>query len=309
MKIRTCLLLASTALGACGAPVDPAPSSSVQAADLSSESSASLHHGTVQLSTGVQLHYVEQGRQHGPVLVLLHGYTDSYLSFDRVLPLLPRRFHVYALDQRGHGDSSRPECCYSQSDFASDVTAFLDAQGIQRAVLVGHSMGSFIAQQVALEHPERVEALVLIGSAPTVHGNPVAADLMSYVDTLSDPIDPAFVRDFQASTFYRPIPPSFLDTAVSESLKVPARVWRAALSGLIAEDHSARLGEISVPTLVVGGDQDGFFSVPEQQALADALPQGSFALYTGTGHAPHVEQPHRFVHDVKVFLRGPHQGP
>ncbi|QRN97111.1 alpha/beta hydrolase [Archangium violaceum] len=301
MKAHLFLLLASTALGAPAAHARTVPSSDRV---VSPDSAASFREGTVQLSTGVQLHYVEQGRQDGPVLVLLHGYTDSYLSFDRVLPLLPRRFHVYALDQRGHGDSSRPSCCYSQSDFAADVAAFLDSQHIQRAVLVGHSMGSFIAQQVALEHPERVQALVLIGSAPTVHGNPVAADLMSYVDTLSDPIDPVFVRDFQASTFFRPIPPSFLDTAVSESLKVPARVWQASLAGLIAEDHSARLGEISVPTLVVGGDQDGFFPVSEQQALADALPQGSFALYTQTGHAPHVEQPHRFVHDVMRFLHG-----
>ena len=302
MKLHVALLLASTSLGACASHSSQAPSTAPASA------SASFHEATVQLSPGVRMHYVEQGQKDGPVLVLLHGYTDSYLSFERVLPLLPRSFHVYALDQRGHGESSRPECCYTQSDFASDVAAFLDSQGIQRAVLVGHSMGSFIAQQVALEHPQRVEALVLIGSAPTVHGNSVAAELKSYVDTLSDPIDPAFVRDFQASTFYRPIPPSFLDTAVSESLKVPARVWQAALSGLIAEDHSARLGDITVPTLVVGGDKDGFFSVPEQQALADALPRGSFALYSETGHAPHVEQPHRFVHDVKVFLRGPHQG-
>ncbi|WP_257459326.1 alpha/beta fold hydrolase [Archangium lipolyticum] len=304
MKAHLLLLFASTALGAPTALAAQTvlPSSPLEAPD----SSASFREGTVQLSTGVQLHYVEQGRQDGPVLVLLHGYTDSYLSFDRVLPILPRRFHVYALDQRGHGDSSRPACCYSQSDFAADVAAFLDSQGIQRAVLVGHSMGSFIAQQVALQYPDRVQALVLIGSAPTVHGNPVAADLMSYVDTLSDPIDPAFVRDFQASTFFRPIPPSFLDTAVSESLKVPARVWQASLAGLIAEDHSARLGEISVPSLVVGGDQDGFFPVSEQRALADALPQGSFALYSRTGHAPHVEQPHRFVHDVMRFLRGLH---
>jgi non-heme chloroperoxidase len=302
MKAFAWLMLASTALGAPGALAEPAST-----ATAASESAASFHHGSVQLSTGVQLHYVEQGRQDGPVLVLLHGYTDSYLSFDRVLPLLPRSFHVYALDQRGHGDSSRPECCYSQSDFAADVAAFLDSQGIHRAVLVGHSMGSFIAQQVALEYPERVQALVLIGSAPTVHGNPVADELMAYVDTLSDPIDPAFVRDFQASTFYRPIPPSFLDTAVSESLKVPARVWQAALAGLIAEDHSSRLGDITVPTLVVGGDQDGFFPVAEQRALAEALPRGSFALYSDTGHAPHVELPHRFVHDVKVFLRQPHR--
>jgi pimeloyl-ACP methyl ester carboxylesterase len=297
MKLHVALLLASAALSACGAHANqastPAPA----------PESASFREATVQLSTGVRMHYVEQGRKDGPVLVLLHGYTDSYLSFERVLPLLPRSFHVYALDQRGHGDSSRPECCYSQSDFASDVAAFLDAQGIPRAVLVGHSMGSFIAQQVAFEHPQRVEALVLVGSAPTVHGNAVAAGLKSYVDTLSDPIDPAFVRDFQAGTFYRPIPPSFLDTAISESLKVPARVWKAALDGLIAEDHSSRLGEISVPTLVVGGDRDGFFSVAEQQALAQALPHASLSLYTGTGHAPHVEEPQRFVDDVKKFLR------
>ncbi|MCY1073111.1 alpha/beta fold hydrolase [Archangium lansingense] len=305
MKLHVALLLAASSLSACTAHASQAPSTSD--AQALASASASFRKASVQLSTGVRMHYVEQGRKDGPVLVLLHGYTDSYLSFERVLPLLPRSFHVYALDQRGHGDSSRPECCYSQSDFASDVVAFLDSQGIQRAVLVGHSMGSFIAQQVALEHPQRVEALVLIGSAPTVHGNAVAAELKSYVDTLSDPIDPAFVRDFQAGTFYRPIPPSFLDTAVSESLKVPARVWKASLDGLIAEDHAARLGTLSVPTLVVGGDRDGFFSVAEQQALAQALPRATLALYTETGHAPHVEQPQRFVHDVKEFLRGPHR--
>ncbi|WP_375769653.1 alpha/beta hydrolase [Archangium gephyra] len=302
MKLHVALLLVSASLCACGAHARPAAPSSSEAQALASES-ASFHEATVQLSTGVRMHYVEQGQKDGPVLVLLHGYTDSYLSFERVLPLLPRSLHVYALDQRGHGDSSRPECCYTPSDFASDVAAFLDSQGIQRAVLVGHSMGSFIAQQAALEHPQRVQGLVLIGSAPTVHGNAVAAELKSVVDTLSDPIDPAFVRDFQAGTFYRPIPPSFLDTAVSESLKVPARVWKASLDGLIAEDHSSRLGEISVPTLVGGGDRDGFFSVAAQQALAQALPRATLALYTETGHAPHVEQPQRFVDDVKQFLR------
>ncbi|MFY0573628.1 alpha/beta fold hydrolase [Cystobacter fuscus] len=162
--------------------------------------------GFVWLSTGVRMHYVEQGRRDGPVLVLLHGYTDSYRSFDLDYPLLSRRYHVYALDQRGHGDSSRPGDGYSQSDFAADVVAFLDARGHRRTTLVGHSMGSFIAQQVALEYPQRVQALVLVGSAPTCRSNAVIADLKSAVDTLSDPIDPAFVRDFQASTFHRPIP-------------------------------------------------------------------------------------------------------
>lgn len=304
MKKHVILLFAVAALNACG-PEDASREAHLDTGAEALGAEAGPREGFVWLSTGVRMHYVEQGRRDGPVLVLLHGYTDSYRSFDLDYPLLSRRYHVYALDQRGHGDSSRPGGGYSQSDFAADVVAFLDARGHRRATLVGHSMGSFVAQQVALESPQRVQALVLVGSAPTSRGNAVIADLKSAVDTLSDPIDPAFVRDFQASTFHRPIPPGFLDTAVAESLKVPARVWKDALAGLAAEDHSAQLGRIRVPALVVGGDQDGIFSVAEQRALAQKLGRGRLLLYADTGHAPHVEQPERFVADVTAFLDAP----
>jgi non-heme chloroperoxidase len=301
MKNHLFPLLAAALLSACG-PENESPESHLSTLAEALDAEAAPREGFVQLSTGVRMHYVEQGRLDGPVLLLLHGYTDSSRSFDLDYPLLSRRYHVYALDQRGHGDSSRPTGGYSQSHFAADVVAFLNARGHARATLLGHSMGSFIAQQVALEYPARVRALVLVGSAPTARGNAVIADLKSVVDTLEDPIDPAFVRDFQASTFYRPIPPAFLDTAVAESLEVPARVWKAALAGLAAEDHGGRLASIRVPALVVGGDQDSIFSVAEQRALAQKLRRGRLLLYPDTGHAPHVEQPQRFVTDVTAFL-------
>jgi pimeloyl-ACP methyl ester carboxylesterase len=257
---------------------------------------------TVQLRTGVELRYLEQGSDSGAPVLFLHGYTDSHHSFDLLQPLLPRNLHAFLLDQRGHGDSQRPECCYTQQDFAADVVAFMDALGLQRATLVGHSMGSFIAQQVALDFPERVQALVLIGSAPTGNNEGVRG-LNDAVAQLQDPIPPAFVRDFQASTVSQPVPSSYLDTLVSESLKVPARVWKAALAGLIAEDHSSRLGAIAVPTLVVGGELDGIFSVAEQRALAAALLHASLVLYPQVGHAPHAEVPQRFTQDLTEFLR------
>lgn len=259
-------------------------------------------HATASLPGGLSLHYVELGPRSAPPLVLLHGYTDSFRSFDLNLSPLARRFHVYAVDQRGHGRSSRPECCYALADFARDVVAFMDSVGLRRATLVGHSMGSFVAQAVALEHPERVSALVLIGSAPGVAGNPVALELAKAVDALQDPVDPTFIREFQASTFVQPLPPGFLDTAVAESQLVPAHVWKATLEGLLQVDHTARLPALHTPTLVVGGDKDGFFSVAQQQALADALPNGTLALYADTGHAPHVERPERFAADVEAFL-------
>lgn len=257
---------------------------------------------SVALSTGVTLSYLEQGKQNGDPVIFLHGYTDSYHSFDLNLPLLSRSHHVYALDQRGHGDSSKPACCYTQVDFARDVVAFMDALGLKKASIVGHSMGSFIAQQVALDAPKRVKKLVLIGSGPTLEGNAVAVDFAPVVDSLVDPIDPLFVRDFQASTFFRPIPPSFLDTSVAESLKVPATVWHQAFAGLLAENHTSRLREIKAKTLVFWGDQDIFFSAADEQVLVNGIKHAKLLTYTQTGHGLHVEEPQRFVRDLEKFL-------
>lgn len=257
----------------------------------------------VQLENGLRISYVEQGSPHGIPVILLHGYTDSHHSFDLNLPRLPRRLHVFAIDQRGHGDSDKPPCCYSQADFAADVPAFMDAVGIERASLVGHSMGSFIAQSVALMFPERVDRLVLIGSGPTIAGNPVALDLESAVDTLTDPIDPEFVREFQASTFFRPIPESFLDTAVADSLKVPASIWQQALDGLLAEDHSDRLAEIESPTLILFGDQDIFLTAEDQTVLDTEIPRSRLITYRQAGHGVHVELPRRVTNDIAEFLR------
>src|SRR5215212_7125868 len=127
-----------------------------------------LRFATTRLRTGPQVHYAEQGDPDGEPLVFVHGYPDSWYSFSRLLPLLaPARWHAYAFDQRGFGDSQRPAGGYTPDDFAADVVAFLDAVGVARATLVGHSMGSFIARRVAETHPERVARLVLIGSAVT----------------------------------------------------------------------------------------------------------------------------------------------
>src|SRR5262245_37209789 len=101
---------------------------------------------TITLSTGVRLRYVEGGAAGGEATLFLHGYSDSAYSFSRIQPLLPSSVRVIAPDQRGHGDSQRPAGGYAIGDFAEDAVALLDALGIQRATVVGHSMGSLIAQ-------------------------------------------------------------------------------------------------------------------------------------------------------------------
>ena len=119
---------------------------------------------TTPLSTGPRLHYAEQGDPTGEAIVFLHGYSDSWFSFSRVLPLLSSEYHAFALTQRGHGDSDKPQCCYTPEDFAADVDAFMDTVGIEEATLVGASTGALFAQRVVLSYPHRVNRLVLVGA-------------------------------------------------------------------------------------------------------------------------------------------------
>lgn len=257
----------------------------------------------VQLKTGVRLRYREQGDPAAPPLILLHGYTDSSFSFSRVLPLLAESFRVFALDQRGHGDSERPENGYALTDFAADVIAFMDAIGAPRAAVVGHCMGSFVAQQAALVAPERVARLVLIASAASPRKSGMY-EFQQAVESLSDPVPEQFAREFQESTLYQALPREFVDAVVGESLKLPARVWHAALGGLLAAEYPLPLGRIKVPALVLWGDKDSIFDSADQESLMKLLPDALLKVYPETGHSPHWERPREFAEALREFLAG-----
>ena len=137
-------------------------------------------------------------------MVLLHGYTDSWYSFSRVLPLCPPDWHAIAPDMRGHGGSEAAEDGYGINDLASDVIRVLDGAGIEQATLVGHCMGSFVARRVAAAYPQRVRRLVLAASAPTPR-NQALAEFAAQVSSLTSPISRSFVRDFQAGTIAREV--------------------------------------------------------------------------------------------------------
>jgi non-heme chloroperoxidase len=257
--------------------------------------------GDAKLSSGVRLHYAEQGDPTGPAVILLHGVTDSSFSWSRVLPLLPPDYRVFALDQRGHGDSDRPEQGYAIDDFAADVLAFMDAVGLPTATLVGHSMGSFIAQRAASTAPHRVERLVLVGTAPSHFA--VMDELNEAAQGLTDPVPAEFVREFQASTLQRPVPEAFFERVVAETLKLPARVWQATIAGWFAEQRWGDPSRLRMPVLLIWGDRDALMSRDDQGRLLAELPNATLTVYAGTGHTPHWEEPERFARDLEGFIR------
>ncbi len=275
-------------------------------AGLGSNASASAGSSDVQFSsallkTGVRLRYAYKGDPNGTPVIMLHGFTDSWFSFSTVAPLLDSKYRVYILDQRGHGDSDRPVGGYAMQQFAADVVAFMDAMNLKQAVVVGHSMGSFVAQHVAIEAPERVSKLVLVASGTTVR-NDAVTELQREINTLPDRVPEKFARDFQLSTIFKPLPEQFLNAVVKESLKTPGHVWREVMAEMLAPETSVQLKKIKTPTLILWGDKETIFPRSEQDLLVGGLRNAKLRVYADTGHALHWERPEWFVKDLQAFI-------
>ena len=258
----------------------------------------------VKLDSGMTLDYVVQGDPRGEVLLLLHGAGDSWHSWDRVMPLLPATYRVYAITQRGHGRSDHPATGFHRDDFASGVRGFLSKLGIKKVTIVGHSLGSLIAQAVAEQDTAgAIARVVLIGSGPGVRDGQVREAISSPFAGLKDPIDYTFARDFQMSTIHHPVPALFAELMIGEAMKVPAATWHG-LAEFHAETRRAdELKAIKAPTIIFWGDQDSIFTRADQDVLTSMIPRAKLHVYKDTGHALHWERPREFVADLLRDLR------
>ncbi|MGH2705429.1 MAG: alpha/beta fold hydrolase [Actinomycetota bacterium] len=260
---------------------------------------------SVALPNEVRIPYVEQGNPAGIPVVLLHGFADSWRSFQLVLSHLPEFIHALAPTQRGHGDASHPGEGYRVTDFASDVAAFLDAVRVSKAVIVGHSMGSAVALRFAIDHPDRTMGVVVVGAAPGLHGTEAARTFWeSALAKMTDPVDSTLVRQMTETSLAKPVPRAFLEAMTEDGVMVPAFVWKAAMQSRwrLEGDFSTELGSIHAPTLIVWGDRDVRYSRAAQEALASAIAGSRLVVYEGAGHFAHWEEPDRFAADLAGFV-------
>lgn len=260
---------------------------------------AGIHSRFIALPSGLRQHFVEAG-SGGPTLVLLHGYTDSWRSFEPILGLLGRRFRLLIPDQRGHGASDEAEH-YALADFTADAIAFIEALAGGPVYLAGHSLGSIVAQRVAASRPDLIRALVLIGAAPDAAGHAGLLELRAELAGLPAAIPRDFVEAFQQSTTFAALPDQQLAVFVEESLKLKPRTWWKVLDGLLDEPRQPPW-TLSLPTLVLWGVEDGVFDQGAQHRLARHIPTLTAIHYAGVGHAPHWENPARAAEDIADFL-------
>jgi pimeloyl-ACP methyl ester carboxylesterase len=262
---------------------------------------------TVALTDGETLAYVAIGNASGPAVVLIHGYTDNARDWLPLIPYLSPAFRLIAPDLRGHGRSGKPECCYTRFDFAYDIKLLLDTLGIARADIVGHSMGSFVAQTFAEFWPERTRRVILISSSggppPGAHARAPAYDYAAQIRRLKEPIDPdsPFMIEWWSSPTV--VDAEFLRRERRDAAAIPLRVWLAVLDqGLTDDDLQRTLPRLTAPTLLIWGSKDPIMAEDVRQSLRAALPHAHVKTFAGLGHNPFWEDPRACAEVINAFL-------
>jgi pimeloyl-ACP methyl ester carboxylesterase len=254
----------------------------------------------LRLRTGITVPCLVQGDAAAQPVLLLHPWGESRRTFDRLVPLLTG-FRIYAPDLRGQGEADKPDGGYSLVEQTEDAAAILDALHVPSAAVVGSSSGGYVAQQLAVSHPERVAALVLVGSPLSLHGRAPFAD---EVDALADPIDEGWVRD-SLSWFplKHPVPHWFIEDRVKDGLRMPAHAWKGILNGLATATPPTEAGKIQAPTLILWGAEDTLLPRGDQETLAARIPGCSLKVYPDVAHMVLWEVPERVAADAAAFFR------
>jgi 3-oxoadipate enol-lactonase len=255
-------------------------------------------------TSGVRIAWERRGV--GEPLLLVHGLGYARWGWEPVVDALAGRHEVILFDNRGIGESDAPGGLYSVRMLAEDAVAVLDAAGLKRANVLGTSLGGMVALQLALDWPERVDRLVLACTTPGGAGAAPMPDrtirLMQEAPTL--PLELA-LRRFVENAFGPEPDPSLVDRIVQHRLTTaqPPAAWASQAAAGAAFDVWGRVPEVTVPTLVLTGDEDAVVDPRNSKLLAERIPGARLEVFPGSGHLFFWEQPDRFVQVVTDFLQ------
>lgn len=269
----------------------------------------------------MSVHIAWERRGSGPPLVLVHGLGYARWGWEPVADALAERFEVVLLDNRGIGGSDAPPGPYTVAEMAGDVIRVLDEAGLERAHLVGTSLGGMIVQELALAAPERVARLALVCTTP---GGPNAAPMPKVTVKLlaevfarqsgeppGSPEPPPLVRsaDKALRAFVEnalaPDPPEATVERILEhrlATAQPLAAWMAQAAAGADFDAWDRLPGLTAPTLVVHGTADVVVAPANADLLVGRIPGARLEWFEGCGHLLFWEEPERFVEIVGEFL-------
>jgi len=261
---------------------------------------------------GAQANYVELG--DGPPLVFVHGLSGCWQNWLENIPRFSRTHRVIAVDLPGFGGSAMPPWEVDIPAYGRFLRDFCERLGIDRCSLVGNSMGGFVATELAITEPDRVDDLVLVSAAGITwaRARREPAEMLARVGRAAAPLAlraemsgirrPKFRRYAFRGVFYDPsaLRREMLWENVVPAFQSPG--YFDAMRNLVGYDIRHRLEEIEVPTLIVWGRNDRVVPVPAALAYKKRIPRAELVIFDRCGHVPQIERPVRFNRVVERFL-------
>lgn len=282
---------------------------------VSAESLADADSQFIEVN-GLNIHYKKYGSGE-PVFILLHGFGASLFSWREVTEPLAELGTVIAYDRPAFGLTERPmewegESPYSQEVQIQLVIGLMDALGVEKAILVGNSAGGTISMLAALQYPERVESLILVDPAVYAGGGAPSWSRPLLKTPQMNRVGPLIARQIQTRgpelVELAWHDPSKIAPDVMEGYQKPLQVenWDKALWYLTVSSRESglaeRLDELTLPILVITGDDDRIVPTEQSVRLAGELPNASLVVIPQSGHVPHEETPAEFMQAVIQFL-------
>ena len=264
---------------------------------------------------GVRIHYQEAGDEKAPPIILIHGFISSNLVWNEVfLPLANAGFRVIAPDLPGYGYSDKPsDGRYTIDAQAYAVLGLMDRLGIDQATIVGASYGGAVAATIALDYPERVAKLILVGAVSNDQPKKKLLLRLAGVPLLGDIATPLFLGSRwilrkRTQDVYRRLgyPLDERKLEARHHLLETANTHRAMIRTIRrweADRISREASLIRQPTLLVWGEEDTHIPISEAFRLRDAIPNSRLTVFRDCGHLPPTEYPEKFVEVVAGFCK------
>jgi len=254
------------------------------------------------IATEIYYHRYQGGEQaENPAVVLIHGAGGTHLYWPSQIRRLPG-YDVLAVDLPGHGKSAG-RGLQSISAYTEALLAWLEAAGLHSAVFIGHSMGSAIALSLALDHPEHVLGLGLLGAAARMPVSPAILESTATQTTFHRAVAMVVKLSFSPQA-----PERLVELATQRMAETRPSVLHGDFLACDAFDVTARLSEIRQPTIVISGAKDRMTPARNAQYLANEIPNASFSIVEDAGHMVMLEEPD-LVADLLLGFLEPIQHP